>query len=86
MTEIVAKLQALGLNDLSTAITKERLEMMKVVVQRNEAMMALDAVILFHSGGPWNNSKIAKWKSITGAGEATSKILCKHIRKVLGDA
>jgi len=44
---------------------------------------ALNATLLFHSGGPWTEEKQAQWVEITGRTEATSKVLCDHIRWVL---
>ncbi len=47
---------------------------------------AFRAVLLFHGGGEWNGEKRAEWKRITGSDEATTKVLCDHIRLVLGTA
>ena len=44
---------------------------------------ALDAVLMFHSGGPWTDEKRLKWRHIVGTDEATTKQLCDHIRRVL---
>lgn len=46
-----------------------------------EREAALEAVLLFH--GPWDEQKQARWKAITGKDEATTQVLCDHIRKVL---
>ena len=44
---------------------------------------ALEAVLLFHSGGPWDAAKRARWLEITGNTEATTKILCDTVRGAL---
>lgn len=46
---------------------------------------SLELVLLFHSGTYWDATKAARWKELTGNAEATTKVLCDHIRKVLGD-
>ncbi len=45
---------------------------------------ALCAVLIFHHGGPWTADKCREWTAITGVEEATTKVLCDHIRSVLG--
>lgn len=46
---------------------------------------ALRAVLLFHSASPWEQQQ-AEWLRITGSREATTKVLCDHIRAVLAEA
>jgi hypothetical protein len=46
-------------------------------------MDALKLVLLFHSGGAWDDAKIAEWLRITGTREATTKVLCDHVRSML---
>lgn len=43
---------------------------------------ALRAVLLFYSV-KWTEERIAEWKRITGSDDASTKVLCDHIRKVL---
>ncbi len=43
----------------------------------------LEAVLLFHSGSPWTPEKQAQWKTLTGADEATTKVLCDQVREAL---
>ncbi len=45
---------------------------------------SLEAVLLFHSGPPWNDVKALRWFNITQDPDCTTKKLCDHIRKVLG--
>jgi len=45
---------------------------------------ALRAVLLFYTVGAWSDEKKAEWKRITGSGEASTRVLCDHIRMVLG--
>jgi hypothetical protein len=44
---------------------------------------ALEATLLFHSGGPWDAAKQARWLELTGVAEATTKALCDHLRAVV---
>lgn len=46
---------------------------------------ALSAVLLFHSGGHWNYHKERAWHDITGATEATTKVLCDFVRRSLAE-
>ncbi len=45
---------------------------------------ALRAVLLFYTVGRWSDEKRAEWKRITGSDDASTKVLCDHIRTVLG--
>src|SRR5262245_61865803 len=42
---------------------------------------ALRLPLLFHSGGPWDDSRRLEWCRITGTDEATTKVMCDTIRK-----
>lgn len=44
---------------------------------------ALELPLLFHGGSPWDDEKAAKWEAITGSKEATSKVMCDHLRLAL---
>ena len=44
---------------------------------------ALGLVLMFHGGGEWNESKRAEWLRITGTREATTRVLCDHVRSAL---
>lgn len=46
-------------------------------------MDALRLVLLFHDSGPWTSSRRAEWLRIVGTTEATTKVLCDHIRSAL---
>lgn len=46
---------------------------------------SIELVLLFHSGTFWDAAKAEQWRSITGNAEATTKVLCDHLRKVLKD-
>ncbi len=46
---------------------------------------ALDTVLLFHSAGPWDKSRRASWKRLTGADDATTKVLCDLVRAAVGE-
>lgn len=46
----------------------------------------LDAIrlpLLFHAGGDWNKERRAEWLRITGTAEATTKVMCDHLRSAL---
>ncbi len=45
---------------------------------------ALKLALMFHRGGIWSAENVAEWRRITGSDEATTKVMCDHIRKVLG--
>jgi hypothetical protein len=44
---------------------------------------ALRLVLLFHAGGEWDQGRRDEWKRLTGTSEATTKVLCDHIRSAL---
>jgi hypothetical protein len=44
---------------------------------------ALRLVLLFHTGGDWTAERRAEWLRITGSTEATTKVLCDHVRSAL---
>lgn len=45
---------------------------------------ALEAVLLFHSGGEWTLEKATAWRSRMKGDAATGRALCDHIRSLLG--
>ena len=45
---------------------------------------ALKLVLMFHKGGIWSAENVIEWRRITGSEEGTTKVMCDHIRKVLG--
>jgi hypothetical protein len=44
---------------------------------------AIRLVLLFHGGGDWNKEHRAEWLRITGTAEATTKVMCDHLRSAL---
>lgn len=50
----------------------------------NDLRAALTLVLRFHSGAPWTEEDSHRWRAVTGTDEATTKVLCDHIRKALG--
>lgn len=44
---------------------------------------ACEAVLLFHSGGPWDETKREQWFNLTQETDATTKVLCDTVRKAL---
>lgn len=53
-------------------------------VELNDARCALEAVLLFHSGGDWTDEKRERWLELTGNDFATTRSLCDFIRRVVG--
>jgi len=47
---------------------------------------ALELVLLYHSSSPWDDAKSKRWGREVGQVEATTAILCGHVRCVLADA
>jgi hypothetical protein len=46
-------------------------------------MDALRLVLLFHDGEQWTPAKRAEWLMIAGTTEATTKVMCDHVRSAL---
>jgi hypothetical protein len=49
-----------------------------------EMERALEAVLLFYSGGGWGPESQAMWLELTGTDDATTKNLCNFVRKAYG--
>ena len=43
----------------------------------------IEAVLLFHRGGPWTEQDQARWQTIVGTPEVTTKALCDWLRSQL---
>lgn len=52
---------------------------------RSDLVAALKLVLMFHSGKPFGQKARTGWYAITGKHDATTKVMCDHIRKVLND-
>lgn len=50
------------------------------------ALEALEAVLLFHSGGPWDAAKRELWDRLSHGNEATTKSLCDIARAAIAKA
>lgn len=50
----------------------------------HDVLDALRLPLLFHGAGPWDDAKRLAWLRITGTEEATTKVMCDHLRMVLG--
>ncbi len=54
-----------------------------------ELQDALRLVLMYHDEGAiwgeWKKAHLKQWKRITNEGDATTKVMCDHIRKVLGE-
>jgi len=61
-------------------LTRERDTALK---QTSRLRDAVEAVLMFHSAGPWDTQKLLKWDRHTGCAEATTKGLCDVLRKAL---
>lgn len=44
---------------------------------------ALRLVLLFFAGGEWTQERRDEWRRLTGTREATTKVLCDHVRSAL---
>ena len=44
---------------------------------------ALELTLLFY--GDWSDSARLRWREITGSDEATTRVMCDHVREVLDD-
>lgn len=44
---------------------------------------AVEAVLMFHSAGPWDTQKLNRWDGLTKHAEATTKGLCDYLRECL---
>jgi hypothetical protein len=44
---------------------------------------ALRLVLLFYTVGEWSRDRKEEWKRLTGTYEATTKVLCDHVRSAL---
>lgn len=51
--------------------------------EEGEIVDGLRAVLLFH-GAQWGDKEKREWTRITGVDEATTKVLCDHIRTLIG--
>ncbi len=51
-----------------------------VIYQLREA---LELALMYHKGGEWDHAAQKKWFRITGNEDATTRVLCDHIRVVL---
>lgn len=45
---------------------------------------ALKLPLLFYAAGTWTGPQRDEWQRITGTREATTRLMCDHIRAVLG--
>lgn len=43
---------------------------------------ATETVLLFHSGGAWDDAKRARWEALTGCAEASTRTLCDYLRGI----
>lgn len=53
---------------------------------RDRLEEALCLVLEFHNPAPWTAERRLMWKTITGSDDASTKAMCDHIRKVLGES
>lgn len=47
------------------------------------ALDLFEAVLMFHSGGQWDETKEARWRQLVGCNEATTRALCDAVRNFL---
>lgn len=56
----------------------------KIIERLYEQQKALHLVLAFNRSGAWTPADRALWTSIAGRDESTVRVLCEHIRTVLG--
>ena len=81
LSDLIGFLQAVA-PEKATELTKERLQMVGMLAK---AHRALRATLMFHDASPWTDERRKDWHKMTGETEATTKVLCDLIRKVLGE-
>lgn len=65
----------------------ERAQLLVRAVNAHPALLAaVEATLLFHSGGHWDAAKAARWKDLTGGDDATTRALCDLARAALRKA
>jgi hypothetical protein len=55
----------------------------ELIARGPEMRAALAAVLLFHSGSPWDDEKRRLWRKLVGVSEATTVALCDAVRRAL---
>ena len=59
----------------------------RLIAAAPQMLEALKAVVLFHSGSPWNEAKALEWQRLTGILDgATTKALCGFVRSAIAAA
>lgn len=62
----------------------EEFDMRECLIEAvDDLYKTLEAVLLFHSASPWDDSKRLRWLELTGTTDATTKTLCETVRKAL---
>jgi hypothetical protein len=64
----------------------ERLATAALIAAAPELLAFVEATLLFHSGGDWDDTKRRRWVELTGSDDATTKALCDLGRAVIGEA
>jgi hypothetical protein len=77
------KIADIMMNTPSDQVTLKFDDVQGLLREFRERQFALEATLLFHSGGLWDKEKSSKWFQITKAYDATTKVLCDHVRQVL---
>jgi hypothetical protein len=58
----------------------------RLIAAAPEMAEALDLVLLFHSGGGWTSESQKRWMTLTGSGDATTRVMCDAVRAALRKA
>lgn len=86
MSNAEKKWTEVGSEVLTTIRIQEYLDLKKQIVHLTEHAKwleeALELPLLFHGLG-WSPEDAARWKEITGQREATTKVMCNHIRAAI---
>lgn len=83
MTSFYDKIADILMNTPDDKVTLKFDDVQGLLREFRARQFALEATLLFHSGQPWDKEKSSKWFQLTKSYEATTKVLCDHIRKVL---
>lgn len=72
------------MSDPWTEINRQLREDRDQLITRARALEeALEMVLLYHSGSPWDVAKAKRWERWTGSGDASTRALCGQLRTLL---
>jgi len=66
--------------------TCDRREDAQLIAAAPELYAFAKAALLFHGGGEWDQGLVEEWTALTGAQEATTRVLCNTARTAIAKA